>query len=319
MQRALWLPLLVLALGLAAIGGFAGAAWALSEGGGGKGGPSAVEAPAPEKEGEAAEGLVEPTPAPSEGNEPGYLGVVLNDRPDLSGVLVVRVEPQSPAARAGFEADDVITAVDGERVDDPDEVVDVVTDAGPGAELTFTVKRDGDKRELRATLAERPLDLGELMPRILPETPDNGRLQELWPFLGDLRPFGLPALDSLFDGSGRLLQRFVRAELVYLNDEGKTETVRAVAGTVESVDGDELVLAPKDGKSNERFDVSDDTRVWRFSGRQEQDDNRGVWRLFEPQELKDVKKGDEAVVVARDGNDAVAIVVLGALPAPEAS
>lgn len=312
MQRTLWLPILVLALGVAAIGGFAGAAWALSDDGdGAKDGPSAVEAPAREDEGEAGEDLLERGPAESEENEPGYLGVVLNDRPDLEGVLVARVAPRSPAARAGFEADDVITAVDGERVDDPDELVDIVTDAGPGAELTFTIERDGDERELEASLAERPLDMGELMPRILPEAPGDGRLEELLPFLEDLRPFEIPRLDLPFDGAGRFLERFVRAELVYLNDEGETETVRALAGAVESMDEDELVLAPKDSGADESFDVSDDTRVWGFQRRQEQNGERWLWRLFEPLELDDVDEGDQVVVVARD-DEAVAILVVEA-------
>jgi membrane-associated protease RseP (regulator of RpoE activity) len=295
MQRGLWLPLLVLALGLAAIGGFVAAAWTLSEGGGAEGGPSAVVTQAPEKGGESGEGQLEPTPTPGEGNQPGYLGVVLADSRSGEGVLVVRVASRSPAARAGFEADDVITAVDGKRVNDSQEVVDAVTNAGPGAELTFTIKRGGDERELRATLTERPPNLGEPMPRILPQTPNNGRLQELWPFPGGLGASGALGLGSLFDGSGRLLQRFVRAELVYLNDEGKTETVRAVAGAVKDVSKDELVLTPKDGGPDERFRVSDET---------------GVWQLLQRGELGDIKKGDDVVVVARDGNQAAAIIDL---------
>jgi hypothetical protein len=304
MRIRLWLPLLVLALGLAAFGGFAVGAWALGDNGGGaKSGSSAVEAAAPEEEGEAGESASAPTPTPSEGV--GYLGVVLGESPDEEGVLVQRVANDSPAERAGIEADDIIVAVDDEKVNEPDDLVDIVRDAGPGAELTLTVMRDGDEQDIDVTLGERPGPLGELfpeLPRELPGFPDGGA----FPGLG---PFVFPRLAPLLQQPERLLERFVRAELTYLNDEGDVETVRAVAGTVESVKTDELVLTPKDGQSNEHFQVSDETRVWRFSATDKQDHEMWMWRSFEPLEPSDIEEGDSAVVVARN-DEAVAVVVL---------
>jgi membrane-associated protease RseP (regulator of RpoE activity) len=306
MRIRLWLPLFVLALGLAALGGFAVGAWALGDNGdGAKSASSAVEASAPQEQGEAGESVSKPTPTPSEGEEPGYLGVVLGESPDGQGVLVQRVASDSPAERAGIKADDVIVAVDGEKVNAPDKLAGIVQDAGAGAELTLTVMRDGDERDVDVTLDERPSPLAEPfpeLPREMPGLPDGGAFPGLGPFL-------FPQLAPLLEQPERLLERFVRAELSFLNDEGDVETVRAVAGTVESVKTDELVLAPKDGKPNEHFQVSDDTRVWRFSGTDNQNHDMWMWRSFEALELSDLKKGDSAVVVARD-DEAVAVVVL---------
>ena len=49
--------------------------------------------------------------------EPGYLGLVGDDRRDRgAGVRVVRVVEGSPAAAAGIEVGDLITAIDGHPV-----------------------------------------------------------------------------------------------------------------------------------------------------------------------------------------------------------
>ena len=58
------------------------------------------------------------------------------------GVLVSRVEPDSPAADAGLSAGDVIVAVDGESVSGPGELIGAVH-ASDGAELDILVSRSG--------------------------------------------------------------------------------------------------------------------------------------------------------------------------------
>lgn len=67
--------------------------------------------------------------------------------------LSMAVEPSAPnmpAAMAGFESGDRITAVDGAAVTTPEEVKKAVV-ASPDAPLTFTVERDGKPVQLTAT------------------------------------------------------------------------------------------------------------------------------------------------------------------------
>jgi serine protease Do len=58
----------------------------------------------------------------------------------------------SPADEAGLEQGDIITAVDGEAVTTPTELVDVVSATEPGDTLTLTVERDGETLEIESTV-----------------------------------------------------------------------------------------------------------------------------------------------------------------------
>lgn len=61
-------------------------------------------------------------------------------------------DPQSPAALAGLETGDVITAVNGAAVDEWTDITTVVA-ANPGTELTLTVERDGQGIQVPITPA----------------------------------------------------------------------------------------------------------------------------------------------------------------------
>ena len=72
------------------------------------------------------------------------------------GAQVQQATAGGPAARAGLEAGDVVTRVDGEDVQDPDDIVAAIDDDAPGDEIEVTVRRGGDERTLTVTLGERP-------------------------------------------------------------------------------------------------------------------------------------------------------------------
>lgn len=91
----------------------------------------------------------------------GRLGVQLNDlTPELAeyfgakdgGVLVARVTPDSPAAKAGLKVGDVITSVDGDRVRGTDDLVDELRDKD--GEVTIGIVRDKGETNVKATLDE---------------------------------------------------------------------------------------------------------------------------------------------------------------------
>ncbi|MGE3277224.1 MAG: trypsin-like peptidase domain-containing protein [Vicinamibacterales bacterium] len=96
----------------------------------------------------------------------GYIGVVLRDvDPDLqaslgldrsAGALVQDVTPGSPGARAGLEAYDLITALDGEAVPTNDVLIREIAARQPGASVALSVYRDGRRRDVMVKLAERP-------------------------------------------------------------------------------------------------------------------------------------------------------------------
>lgn len=73
-----------------------------------------------------------------------------------SGALITDLVEKSPAAEAGIKVGDVITAIDGVKVDNPDALAYRVSTAGIGKTVQMTVLNDGKSREVAVTLAQPP-------------------------------------------------------------------------------------------------------------------------------------------------------------------
>ena len=84
---------------------------------------------------------------PSE--EASKLGVVQGP-----GVVVYDVQAGSAADRAGLRKGDIITALNGVAITDPNTFRNMIAASAPGTEVTLTVKRGGSEQQLRATLGE---------------------------------------------------------------------------------------------------------------------------------------------------------------------
>lgn len=74
------------------------------------------------------------------------------------GVLVSGVGEDSPAARGGLQRDDVIVAVDGERVASTGALRNAIANAGAKATVTLDIVRDGKSKSLKLELGEKPGD-----------------------------------------------------------------------------------------------------------------------------------------------------------------
>ena len=88
------------------------------------------------------------------------------------GILITSVTENSPAAKAGLKAGDIITAVDGEKVDSPGDVSRVIGKKQEGS-VTLTVVRDRNSRSVTVTPEKPPQTSGGsadmrtiVMPRI---------------------------------------------------------------------------------------------------------------------------------------------------------
>jgi S1-C subfamily serine protease len=136
--------------------------------------------------------------------------------PDMTaavGAVVRTVTADSPAAEAGLEAGDVITAIDGEVVDGPQALVEAVAAREPGDSVMLTVTRtDQDEPlEIEVVLGENPdnaekaylgVTIGAFMMRFQGQMPgDRGGMRFQLPFgLGEMEldPNQLPFdLDQL--------------------------------------------------------------------------------------------------------------------------
>lgn len=76
--------------------------------------------------------------------------------PKSAGVLVQRVEPGTPAAKAGLKVGDVITRVGGEAVESPSDVSGAIADKKAGELVPVTVVRGRRTLQLQAKLDSDP-------------------------------------------------------------------------------------------------------------------------------------------------------------------
>jgi S1-C subfamily serine protease len=97
----------------------------------------------------------------------GRLGVQLDElTPQLGeyfgakdgGVLITSVTPDSPAAKAGLKAGDVITSLDGDRVRRTEDLIDELRDKD--GDVTVGILRDKQESSVKATLEETRLRPG---------------------------------------------------------------------------------------------------------------------------------------------------------------
>jgi serine protease Do len=84
-----------------------------------------------------------------------FLGVRFSTVPHADGVKVEEVVPNAPAAKAGIQANDVITHFDGEKVQDAERLRGLIAGKKAGDKVKIKVLRDSEEKEFEATLEER--------------------------------------------------------------------------------------------------------------------------------------------------------------------
>lgn len=75
-----------------------------------------------------------------------------------TGVLVSAVEPDSPAAKAGLQAGDVIVQFNGTKIDKVSDLPRLVGNTKPGSKVSLTIFRRGKQQQLAITVADVPAD-----------------------------------------------------------------------------------------------------------------------------------------------------------------
>jgi serine protease Do len=96
----------------------------------------------------------------------GYIGVqiqpVTQDIADslglktTRGALVAQTQPQTPAANAGISSGDVITGVNGEKVDGPRELSRKIAGLGPNASVELSYIHNGAEKITTVKLGQLP-------------------------------------------------------------------------------------------------------------------------------------------------------------------
>lgn len=92
----------------------------------------------------------------------GWLGVGLNPvrlaTGDGRGLMIVHLEPDGPAARAGLLMGDIVTTVDRAGIGESGRLQTVLGPDSVGKVLTLGVVRAGSDTSVEVTIGERPVD-----------------------------------------------------------------------------------------------------------------------------------------------------------------
>jgi serine protease Do len=90
------------------------------------------------------------------GRRPGprsFVGARGADHPE--GCQLERIEPDSPASRADLKVGDIVTRVNGKKIEDYQAFRQWVAEAKPGEKLTLDIKRDDEKLSVTVTVEAR--------------------------------------------------------------------------------------------------------------------------------------------------------------------
>jgi S1-C subfamily serine protease len=98
----------------------------------------------------------------------GYLGLAVQPvrLPDglrrrlglagTAGLLIINLESDGPADRAGLLLGDIITALEGREVGDPSDILAYLGSEGVGKQARIQVVRAGEAKSVTVTVGERP-------------------------------------------------------------------------------------------------------------------------------------------------------------------
>lgn len=84
--------------------------------------------------------------------------------PAQQGAYVQQVAPDSPASQAGLESQDVITALNGTRLDESHPLRTLLFQYHVGDTVTLSVVRNGETKDIQVTLTARPADTNTNVP-----------------------------------------------------------------------------------------------------------------------------------------------------------
>lgn len=107
----------------------------------------------------------EVNPFASHSKVPGYLGVLVGDvdsetasrlrLKDTHGAVITLIDHDAPAGQAGLHVSDVITSIDGQKVENAEQFSQILREFHPGRKITLSIVRDGAAQNTTVELVDR--------------------------------------------------------------------------------------------------------------------------------------------------------------------
>jgi serine protease Do len=124
------------------------------------------------------------------------------DESTASGAVVTQVEPDSAGSKAGLQIGDVITAIDGQKVNDAGELQVTVGQKQPGTKITIDLLRNGKSMSVPVTLEA----LGNRPGEVASNSESHGKMR--WGMgVSDLTPDVRGQLQAPSDLQGAVIDR----------------------------------------------------------------------------------------------------------------
>jgi len=168
--------------------------------------------------------------------------------PAERGVLLRKIVPDSPAAKAGLKENDVVTEINGQRIEGTEQFRRMIREMPSGRSAQFTVWRDGRSQTVSVTLgkSEPHLDTSMVSPGAfaihVPDMPQLNELMQSGPWFAGRPRLGIDAEDLEGDfgnffgapeGEGVLVRGV-------FSDSPAAKAGVKVGDVITSVDGDRI-------------------------------------------------------------------------------
>ncbi|RUL86187.1 VPS10 domain-containing protein [Tautonia sociabilis] len=92
-------------------------------------------------------------PKEPEGKKPALMGIQGQDAE--AGASLTLVTPEGPAARAGLQAGDIVSEIDGKKVQTYQDLIDVIREKAAGDTVSLKARRGDEEKTFELTFAER--------------------------------------------------------------------------------------------------------------------------------------------------------------------
>jgi S1-C subfamily serine protease len=180
-----------------------------------------------------------------------------------AGAIVTGLQADGPAAKAGIEEGEEITALDGEKIESVEALLDTLAQHEPGDRVTVTVNSgSGDgavEREVRVTLGEHPEDAERAFLGVMLA---SGGVDVMKGFPFGHMPPGMPGMDSgpivgqVSEGSPADEAGLENGTLIVGVDGADVATAAdVVAAIADHEPGDTVTLTVKSPGADEESDV----------------------------------------------------------------